>query len=284
MTTTGGKWDWDNTAKTSYWGFKPSELYSFRHLLFSLVRREFLLSYQQTLLGPFWIVFQPLVTLITYILVFTKMIGISIGSIPPVLFYFSGILLWNFFSDSFGGIYNTFRDNIQLFSKVYFPRIIMPVSFLCTHFIKFLIQLVFLLLMIIYYLIFKGLTINFGLILLAFPLAVLCVGVISLSVGLIVSVLTAKYRDIGNLITLVIRLLMFVTPVIFPLAVIPASVRWIVLINPLTPLFELFRYSLFGEGTVTILQVLYSLSFTIIILPLSLMFFNKNGSKLIDVV
>ncbi|MEO7961263.1 MAG: ABC transporter permease [Ginsengibacter sp.] len=278
------KWDWENSAKTSYWGFRFKELVSFRHLLFSLVRREFLLSYQQTLLGPFWIVFQPLLTLVTYILVFTKMIGVSVGTIPPVLFYFSGILLWNFFSDSFGGIYNTFRDNIQLFSKVYFPRIIMPVSFLATHFIRMLMQLVFLFLMMAFYIIFRGIHIPFHLVMLAFPIAILCTGIISLSLGLIVSVLTAKYRDIGNLVTLIIRMLMFVTPVIYPLASIPSGVRWIVLLNPLTSIFELFRYSLFGEGSIEALPLIYSLAFTIIVLPLSLMFFNKNGNKLIDVV
>lgn len=282
--TTAEKWDWENSARSSYWGFSFRELYSFRHLLFSLIRREFLLSYQQTLLGPGWIVFQPLLTLVTYILVFTKMIGVAIGGIPPVLFYFSGILLWNFFSDSFGGIYNTFRDNIQLFSKVYFPRIIMPVSFLSTQFLKFLMQLVFLFLMIAYYIMFEGFVFKFNLLLLTFPLIVLCVGIISLSLGLIISVLTAKYRDIGNVVTLVVRMVMFVTPVIYPLATIPAGARWIVLINPLTPLFELFRFSFFGEGTVSLLPLLYSLLFTAVIFPLSLMFFNKNGNKLIDVV
>ncbi|CAN5378030.1 ABC transporter permease [soil metagenome] len=284
MNATVEKWDWHNSAKSSYWSFPLREIYPFRHLLFSLVRREFLLSYQQTLLGPAWIVFQPLIALVTYILVFTKMIGISIGTIPPVLFYFSGILLWNFFSDSFGGIYNTFRDNIQIFSKVYFPRIIMPLSFVSTQFFKFLLQLIFLFIMMAYFAIFKDVRIPLTSALLYCPLAVFCVGLISLSLGLIVSVLTAKYRDIGNVITLGIRMMMFVTPVIYPLATIPESVRWIVMLNPLTSLFEMFRYGLFGEGTVTLLPVLYSVVFTIFIFPIAIMFFNKNGNKLIDVV
>lgn len=284
MNPTVEKWDWHNGAKSSYWNFSVKEIYPFRHLLFSLIRREFLLSYQQTLLGPAWILFQPLIALVTYILVFTKMIGISTGTIPPVLFYFSGILLWNFFSDSFGGIYNTFRDNIQIFSKVYFPRIIMPLSFVSTQFFRFLLQLIFLLIITAYFIIFKDVTIPLSAALLYCPLAVFCVGIISLSLGLIVSVLTAKYRDIGNVITLGIRMMMFVTPVIYPLATVPESARWIVMLNPLTSFFEMFRYGLFGEGTITLLPVLYSIVFTILIFPLAIMFFNKNGNKLIDVV
>ncbi len=284
MNQTVEKWDWQNSAQTSYWSVPLREIYSFRHLLYSLVRREFLLSYQQTLLGPLWVIFQPLMALVTYILVFTKIIGINIGSVPPVLFYFSGILLWNFFNDSFGGIYNTFRDNIQIFSKVYFPRIIMPLSVVANHFSRFLMQLVFLAVMVGYYAMFKGFNFNLSFALLGLPIAVLGVGVISISVGLIVSVLTAKYRDIGNVVALAIRMIMFVTPVIYPLATIPENVRWIVMLNPLTSYFEMFRFGLFGEGTVHLLPLMYSITVSIVILPLSLMFFNKNGNKLIDVV
>lgn len=284
MNQTVEKWDWQNSAQTSYWSVPLREIYSFRHLLYSLVRREFLLSYQQTLLGPLWVIFQPLMALVTYILVFTKMIGINIGSVPPVLFYFSGILLWNFFNDSFGGIYNTFRDNIQIFSKVYFPRIIMPLSVVANHFSRFLMQLVFLAVMVGYYAMFKGFNFNLSFALLGLPVAVLGVGLISISVGLIVSVLTAKYRDIGNVVALAIRMIMFVTPVIYPLATIPENVRWIVMLNPLTSYFEMFRFGLFGEGTVHLLPLMYSITVSIVILPLSLMFFNKNGNKLIDVV
>jgi lipopolysaccharide transport system permease protein len=282
MTKTDKRWEWEINAKTTDWTWNIKELLSYRHLLFSLVRREFLLSYQQTLLGPVWVLFQPIVTLITYVLVFGRLI--PIGTLPPVLFYFSGIILWNFFQDSFTESSGTFKANINLFSKVYFPRIIMPISTITTHFLRFSIQLVFLILTIIYYVIFKDFKINITLVTWAFPIAFICTGIISLSLGLIFSVLTAKYRDLSNLVSLMTRLLMFLTPVIYPLASIPAKLHWIVVLNPLTSLFELFRLSLLGQGTVSLPYLIYSIVFMIVIFPMGLWMFNKNGNKLIDVI
>ena len=278
------KWQWEITSRTSYRISDVKALWSYRHFLASLVRREFLLNYQQTILGPFWIIFPPLVTLLTYILVFNKMVGISTGSIPPVLFYFSGIVLWNFFSDCWGGTSTTFKDNADLFSKVYFPRIIIPVSVVCTHFLRFLLQFVFLLCMLAFYVFFKDFKIVLNLWLLMLPAAVGCVGLIALGMGLLFSVLTAKYRDISNLVSLGVRLLMFVTPVIYPLTSIPQKWRFLVEINPLTSFFEIFRKGLFGEGTINLVMLLYSVCFTIVVSFGALMIFNKQGDKLIDVV
>ncbi|MEO6220143.1 MAG: ABC transporter permease [Ginsengibacter sp.] len=282
MTKVEKNWEWEINAKTTDWTWNLKELLTYRHLLFSLVRREFLLSYQQTLLCPVWVLFQPTVTLITYVLVFGRLI--PIGTLPPVLFYFSGIILWNFFQDSFIESSATFKTNINLFSKVYFPRIVMPISTITTHFLRFSIQLIFLILLIIYYAIFKDFKINFTIITWAFPVAFICTGIISLSLGLIFSVLTAKYRDLNNLVSLMTRLLMFLTPVIYPLASIPAKLHWIVVLNPLTSLFELFRLSLLGKGTVSLPYLIYSIVFMIVIFPTALWMFNKNGNKLIDVI
>ncbi|MEP6583935.1 MAG: ABC transporter permease [Ginsengibacter sp.] len=278
------KWQWEITSRTSYRIEDIKALWSYRHFLFSLVRREFLLNYQQTVLGPFWLIFPPLVTLVTYILVFNKMVGISTGTIPPVLFYFSGIVLWNFFSDCWSGTSTTFKENAHLFSKVYFPRIIIPVSLVCTHFLRFLLQFIFLLCIAGFYIFFRDLKVAFNFWLLVLPLAIICVGLIGLGMGLLFSVLTAKYRDISNLVTLGVRLLMFVTPVIYPLTSIPQRWRILVEINPLTSFFEIFRKGLLGEGTVNLGMFLYSFLFTIFISFGGLMIFNKQGDKLIDVV
>ena len=284
MLTQENKWDWEISSRPR-WNLDFRQLLSYRHLLGNLVRREFLLNYQQTVLGPLWILFQPILTLIVYVLVFGKLIGINIGSnLPPVLFYFSGIVLWNFFNDAFTGTSNIFRDNIHIFSKVYFPRIIMPLSVVITHFLRLCIQLLLLLLMIIYYVVFTNFRINVSLFILAIPVVILFTGMISFSMGLIFSVLTAKYRDIANLVFVGIRLLMFVTPVIYPLSAVPETLRWIVSLNPLTPLFELFRLGLFGIGIVSFPQLIYSTLFTILSLSAALYLFNKQGSKLIDVV
>lgn len=277
-------WEWQIAPKTSYRFHEIKKLWSYRHFLASLVRREFLLNYQQTILGPFWLIFPPLITSITYLLVFTKMVGISTGSLPPGLFYFSGIVLWNFFSDCWGGTSNTFRDNSHLFSKVYFPRIIIPLSIICTHFLRFFLQLCFLFCMVAFYIFFKDFKISINFWMLALPLAIICVALIGLGMGLIFSVITAKYRDISNLVGLGVRLLMFVTPVIYPLTSIPEKWRLFVVVNPLTSLFEIFRLSILGEGVVDVGMVCYSIAFTIIICLGGLMIFNKQGDKLIDVV
>lgn len=284
MSANAHNWDWEISSKPRWnWNLQP--LLAYRHLLGSLVRREFLLNYQQTVLGPLWILLQPVLTLIVYVLVFGKLIGIPIGgNIPPVLFYFSGIVLWNFFNDSFTGTANTFRDNIYIFSKVYFPRIIMPLSLLVTHFLRLLIQLLLLGLLLVYYVLFDDFSVKLNANLLLIPVAIVFTGAISFSTGLIFSVLTAKYRDMMNLVFVGIRLLMFVTPVIYPLSAVPEKLRWIVNFNPLTPLFELFRLGLLGDGLVSFSQFLYSVLFMIVSLAIALYWFSKQGSKLMDVV
>src|ERR1700722_13814421 len=157
MTSSKKKTAWVIDAKNSYFDLNLKEILSYNHLLARLVRKDFLINYQQTLLGPVWILFQPLLTMVTYIFIFNKVIGVSIGGkLPPVLFYFSGIVLWNFFNDSFTAISKTFRDNVHIFSKVYFPRLIIPLASITTQFFRFLIQFAFLLILVIYFAAFKG--------------------------------------------------------------------------------------------------------------------------------
>jgi lipopolysaccharide transport system permease protein len=277
--------EWVIEATSSYFDLNIKELLSYNHLLFRLVRKEFLINYQQTLLGPVWILFQPLLTMITYVFVFNKIIGVSIGGkLPPVLFYFTTIVLWNFFNDSFSAVSKTFRDNIHIFSKVYFPRLIIPFASIATQFFRFLIQFAFLIIILIYFMLFKGFHEKFTLYLLALPLVIFLVAMVSLSIGLIFSVITAKYRDLSNFVDIFIRVLLFVTPVIYPLSAVKQSIRWIVELNPLTPLFELFRLALLGEGTVSLPQILYSVVFILFSLLIAILLFNKQGSKLIDVI
>lgn len=284
MADIDNKWEWGIGPKPAHAFSIFKSIYSYRHFHSALVRKEFLLNYQQTILGPLWIFFQPLLTLIVYVLVFGKLIGIPTGkSIPPVLFYFSGIILWNFFNDSFWGISNTFRDHIHLYSKVYFPRIIVPLSVLSTHFLRFLIQFAMLVIVLIYFIVFKNFRLQSGLNLLALPLVFIGVAAVSTGCGLVAALLTARYRDFTNLIAIVLRLLMFVTPVLYPLAALTAKLKWVVLINPLTPFFELFRFCLFGEGSVDVYSLAYSFSFSFIILFISLFLFNARSSKLIDI-
>jgi lipopolysaccharide transport system permease protein len=283
-TTTKNNWDWEIQSKTSWWGSSFKDLWSYRHLLTGLVRRDFLLSYQQTALGPIWMLFQPLLTMVTYVLVFGKLIGVSTGGLPPVLFYMSGVILWNFFNDTFLGTSFTFKENAQIFSKVYFPRLIMPLSQLSTHFFRFLVQFSMFLALIAFYVLFQDYPLPGSLWILSLPLVFLLVGLTALSLGLIFSVLTAKYRDMINLVSLGVRLLMFLTPVLYPVQFVPEKARWMVQFNPLTSYFELFRLSLLGEGVVTTGHLVYSIAFTLFLFSCSLLIFNKKGDKLIDIV
>jgi len=206
------------------------------------------------------------------------------GKLPPVLFYFSGIVLWNFFNDSFSAASKTFRDNIHIFSKVYFPRLIIPLAYMITQFLRFLIQLALLIVLLAYFIIFKGFNVSFTWYLIAVPFAIFCVGMISMSIGLFFSIITAKYRDLTNFVDIFLRVLMFVTPVIYPLSTVRPHIRWIVQLNPLSPLFELFRLGLLGEGTISWHQLLYSVIFMVFSLIATILLVNKQGGKLIDVI
>jgi lipopolysaccharide transport system permease protein len=278
------KWDWQIEARTNWWGSSFADLWEYRHLALGLVRRDFLLIYQQTILGPLWVLLQPILTLVTYILVFGKVVGMSTGQVPQALFYFAGIVLWNLFSDTFLGIAATFRDNAQLFSKVYFPRLIIPISRLGGYLMHFGIQFGLLILALGWYVLYRSMPLPSISSLLLVPIAVLLVGVISLGLGLLFSVLTAKYRDIAHLIGIGVRLFMFLTPIIYPISQVTSKWRWVVQLNPLTPPFELFRRALFGQGTVQVAQLIYTSIFAVVLLLLSLLVFNKQGDKLIDIL
>ena len=279
-----GMWDWEIRPQTSWWGTRWADLWAYRHLAAGLVRRDFLLIYQQTILGPLWVLLQPLLTLVTYILVFGKVVGISTDGTPPALFYLTGIILWNLFNDTFTSISSTFRDNTQLFGKVYIPRLIIPLSRLSGYLFHFGIQFGLLALVLAYYFLFQSLPLLATSWLLLLPVAVILVGALSLALGLFFSVLTAKYRDMAHLIAMGVRLFMFLTPVIYPVSYVAEKWRWVVQMNPLTPLFEVFRRALFGQGVVTLPQLAYSFTFTVVLLLAALLIFNKQGDKLIDIL
>lgn len=267
------------------WSGSLSEIFSFRYLLKSLVRKDLVLNYQQTLLGPLWILLQPVLTMFVYLLVFGRIIGIpSAPGVPPLLFYFSGIILWNFFSDTLLSGSSTFRDHVHLFSKVYFPRIIMPLTVMLTQLFRLGVQLVLLMVLLTYY----GFTSDFTLSLSPERLyiipALLLITSIGFSTGLLFSIATARYRDLMNFLHVGIRLLMFLTPVLFPASVVPSDYQWLVSINPLSPAFEMFRIACLGSGVVEGWQVLYTGIFTLVLLFLSLYGFNRFGPKLIDIV
>ena len=276
-------WEWEIRPESFWFRWQLRQLWTYRHLLLRIVRRDFLIHHQQTLLGPWWIVFQPLIILVVYLLIFKKAVGLSTDGLPPILFYLSGIILWTLFSESFTGTAFTFIQQGTLFGKVYFPRMIIPLSAVVVNTIRFGIQFsVFLLVMMV--IDPSGLTDHPVRWLLCLNFSVFVIAGLGLGLGLIFSILTAKYRDLVNVIHLIVRLLMFVTPVIYPLSIVHPGMRFWVVLNPLCSMVELFRFGFFGVGTFTGLQVFYSFSCMVLLILSGSLLFNKFGNKLQDVI
>lgn len=267
----------------SYWfRWRLREIWDYRHLLLRLVRRDFLIHHQQTLLGPLWIVFQPIIMLVMYMLIFEKAVGLSTDGLPPALFYMSGIILYNLFAECFSGTSFTFLQNGTLFGKVYFPRLVIPLATILVNLIRFGIQ--FLIFMTLMVFIEPG---NLGYTARWIPsmlFATALTAAIGLGLGLIFSILTAKYRDLVNVIHLIVRLLMFATPIIYPISIVNESFQVWVYLNPLSSLVELFRFGFLGQGTFTLYQLAYSTVFAIVLNLFGVMLFNKYGNKLQDVI
>jgi lipopolysaccharide transport system permease protein len=276
-------WAWEIKAESSWFQWKLNHIWNYRHLLFRLVRRDLLIHHQQTVLGPLWIVFQPLIILLIYVLIFEKAVGLSTDGVSPTLFYLSGIILWTLFSECFTGTAFTFIQNATLFAKVYFPRLIIPLSVILLNFTRFAIQftLFFILLLIIDYDSVVDHPLRW---ISALVLSTITIAGIGLGMGLIFSILTAKYRDLVNLIHLIVRLLMFATPVIYPLSLVGNDVRKWININPLTSMFELFRFGFLGQGTFSQIHLLYSVAAMFVLVFVGSMLFSKFSNKLQDVI
>jgi lipopolysaccharide transport system permease protein len=279
----GQHFEWEIRPETRWFGINLKELYSYKDLLLQLSRKEFLGLYQQTLFGPFWVLLQPLLTVLTYVLVFNKLIGISTQGVPPFLFNLIGITLWNLFSEVFLQTSKTFSQNADVFSKVYFPRIIVALSTLWLQLILFGIQMLLLFGVYFYYTITKQVTFDFANLMLIFPVIIITSG-IGFGGGLIFSVLTAKYRDLQALIQLIIRLLMFVCPVFYTLSMIPAKRQWLVNLNPLSSQFELFRFAFLSNGSIDVAQLFYSGGFMLVIVAAGMLLFDKMSVDLMDVL
>jgi lipopolysaccharide transport system permease protein len=276
-------WDWKIEPRTSWLGANLKEIFSYKDLLFRLVRKEFLATYQQTLLGPLWMLINPLLTVLTYDLIFDKVIGVSTEGFPSFLYFLAGIVLWNLFSDILNGTSGTFTDNAEVFSKVYFPRIIAPLSIMLLHCLRFVVQLFFLIVVVIYYQVTGQIEVTLSTWLISIPV-IFATAFTALGCGLIVSIITAMYRDLSNLVWIVMRLLMFVCPIFYSQTIVPEKMRWLLNINPLSSLFELFRYAFLGKAFISVEQIVYSIIMMVLLVATGVLLYNKMGDKLMDVV
>ncbi len=258
-------------------------LWRYRDLWWMYVKRDIITYYKQTILGPLWFFIQPVFTTVMYMFVFGGLAGISTDGAPQPLFYLSGIMLWNYFSSSFAASSNVFSGNASVFGKVYFPRLVVPLAGLTSNLLKMLIQMLLFIAVYVGYLIAgQSLSINWTLLL--FPYYVLLLAFHAMSWGLIVSALTAKYRDLNFLVSFGLQLFMYATPIIYPLSVAGEKYRWVLELNPLTPVFEAFKYGCLGCGSFSWSGLLYSAVFMIVVLFVSVIVFNRTEQTFMDTV
>jgi len=277
------EWDMVIKPKGQIFDLKLKEVWRYRDLLLLLVRRDFVSFYKQTILGPLWFFIQPLFTTITFTIIFGRLAGLSTDGLPQPLFYMVGITTWNYFSDSLTKTSTVFRDNAGIFGKVYFPRLIMPLSIVVSNLIKFGVQLLLLALMMIYYAI-NGAAFSPSIYLLIFPILVLLMGLQGLGLGLIITAMTNKYRDLAFLVTFGVQLLMYATPVIYPSSSVPEQYRWLFSLNPMSQIVETARLGFLGVGQFTWGGFLYTIIATLLILLAGIIIFNKVEKKFIDTV
>ena len=278
-------WDSTITSENKWFDLHFKEILKYRDLLWLFVKRDFSTFYKQTVLGPLWFFIQPLISTILFSIIFNKIAKIPTNETPPYLFYMSGIIAWNYFADCLNTTSSTFKNNARIFEKVYFPRIIIPISKVFSGLSKFILQLLLFFIIFLYFLFIGNdqISISFK-VLIFMPFLILQIACFGLGLGLIISSLTAKYRDLYYLIGFFTQLLMYASPIIYPLSIVPEKFKYIILANPITPIIELFRIALLGKGDFSLNMIAYSVISTIAIFLFGLLVFNKVEKTFIDTV
>jgi lipopolysaccharide transport system permease protein len=277
--------DWDLTIEpqSSLFKLNLKDVWRYRDLLWLFVKRDFVSFYKQTILGPLWFFIQPLFTTITFTFIFGNLAGISTDGLPQPLFYMAGITAWNYFADCLTKTSTVFKDNANIFGKVYFPRLIMPLSIVASNLVRFIVQMLLFLIMIGYYAI-QGADFNVTWAIALFPFLVLLMALLGLGLGLIITALTTKYRDLAFLITFGVQLLMYATTVIYPLSAAPLKYKYLIELNPMTGIIEAFRYGFLGQGELTWHSLGYSTLVTVVSLVLGVVIFNKTEKTFVDTI
>lgn len=271
--------------RTSLLDLRLGDVWRYRDLVMLFVRRDFVSTYKQTILGPVWFFIQPLLTTITFIVVFGRVAKISTDGQPQVVFYLAGITVWSYFSQTLTATSTVFIANAAIFGKVYFPRLTMPVSIVVSNIIRFLIQFSLFLAVWLFYVFQSNSSVHPNRLIILTPVLLVMMGLMSLGLGMIFSALTTKYRDLSMLLTFGIQLLMYATPIIYPLSSITTTeYRLLILANPMTSIVETFRYAFLGSGSFDWGYLAYSTMFTTIILFIGTIVFNKVEKSFTDTV
>ena len=282
-TTTEYDWDLILYPQRAWWDLRLDELWRYRDLIRLLVWRDFVAYYKQTILGPLWYIIQPILTTLVFTVIFGNVAKLSTDGLPPFLFYMAGNTVWSYFSVCLTATSNTFTANANIFGKVYFPRLCVPVSVVISNLISFFIRLIMFVLFWAYFL-WSGADLNPNLWLLSLPVLVLLMAVIGLGLGIIISSLTTKYRDLQQLVTFGVALLMYATPVIYPFSTLEGVWRWVILANPMTPIIEVFRLAFLGVSGIDPIWLLYSFGFTVVVFLVGALIFNRVETNFMDTV
>ena len=276
-------WDLIITPRKKWYDLQLRDVWRYRDLISLFVRRDFVAKYKQTILGPLWFLIQPLLTSLVFTVIFGNIAQLPTDDLPQLLFYMSGTVLWNYFSACLVSTSDTFIANANLFGKVYFPRLVMPISVVISNLITFAIQFLFFLAFFLYFFI-RQTNVSFTLWALALPYLVFLMAGLGLGFGIIISSLTTKYRDLRYLVSFGVSLWMYGTPVIYPVSSIPEGWQWIANINPVTPIIETFRNGFLGQGNPTWLGLGYSTMFMLLVMVIGVVIFNRVEKTFIDTV
>ena len=282
MNNTEQQWTETIESKHSLFDLNLKEVWRYKDLVYMFVKRDFISSFKQTILGPIWFFINPIFTTIVYIVVFGNIAKLSTDGAPKILFYLAGITLWNYFSSCLVGTSNVFTNNAGIFGKVYFPRLIMPISIVISNLMRFGVQMGLFLIAFFYYL-FKG-EVQPNWWILATPLLIVLMAVFALGMGMIFSSLTTKYRDLQMLLTFGISLYMYATPVIYPASSLKGIFKTIAFYNPLTGIFECFKYAWLGVGDFNAPMLMISTILIFVILVIGTVTFNKVEKGFMDTV
>lgn len=277
-------WDGEIKASSSIINLNLKEIYKHWYLCYLFVRRNIVATYKQTVLGPLWFIIQPVLTTITFTIIFGNVAKLSTDGMPQVLFYLSGITIWSYFADSLNKTSNTFVANQAMFGKVYFPRIIVPLSIIITNLFKFGIQLFLFLAIWVYFLITMPETIHPTFEIVFLPLFLVIMAMLGLGFGTLISAMTTKYRDLANLVGFGVQLMMYASPIIYPLSTVSDKMAFYLKLNPMTSVIHNFKVAFLGAGSFDYWGTLYSFVFGVVILFLGLMVFTKVEKSFIDTV
>jgi lipopolysaccharide transport system permease protein len=283
MQTTTENWDLVIEGKTSLFDLKFEEVWRYRDLLVLFVKRDFISFYKQTILGPLWFFIQPIFTTIVFTFIFGNLAGISTDGLPKPLFYLAGITAWNYFADCITKTSTVFKDNANLFGKVYFPRLIMPLSIVVSNLVRFGVQFLLFIAMLLYF-ISIGVSVKITWAIALFPVLILLMAMFGLGLGLIITAMTTKYRDLAFLVSFGVQLLMYATTVIYPLSSAPEKYRVFIESNPMTAIIETFRLGFLGEGSFSTESFLYSVAIILITFAFGVFIFNKTERSFVDTI